>query len=271
LQVSVVIPTRDSILEKHAGIGYVLQSLQKQTGVEYEVIVVDQSVNDRTEELVRRLECNARVLKLKPTSLNPALARNKGAAEAASDLIVFLDDDTVLGAADTLRRTVEAVHDVDFACGAERFWTSVNWWRYVRFDQPLSATLATLRQISILPRGINPINGFRDLTEFTFIGNFGIVRREAFAAVGGFDVGYEGWGMEDTDLMMRLCLAGRNYSLLSRSDVRVFHLGHGSTARVVSNNLGRFNDFERRTGKWFHVNHFFEIYEADGYGLFSPV
>jgi len=137
--------------------------------------------------------------------------------------------------------------------------------------QPFSATLSTLRGISILPTGINPINGFRDLAEFTFIGNYGIIRRNAFNIVGGFDVGYEGWGMEDTDLMMRLCAAGMSYSLLCHDDVHVFHLGHGSNTRLLAKNLERFNDLERKLGRWFHVNHFFGVYEADGYGLFSAI
>jgi GT2 family glycosyltransferase len=271
LLLSVIVPSRDSVLEKHSSIGFTVQSLLCQKNVLYELIVVDLSQTERNAELVGALHPSAKVIRLSTSNTNPALPRNTGAAAASGELLLFLDDDTVLSSPDTLQKTVAALDGRAFACGAKRFWSSVYWWRHLRLDQPFSASLATLREISILPCGINPLVGFRDLCEFTFIGNYGVIRREAFDAVGGFDAAYAGWGMEDTDLMMRLCLAGHDYKILGGEDVAVYHLGHGSSNRDFRQNLARFNELERAHGKWFHVNHFFGVYEADGYALFSDV
>ncbi len=89
--VSVVIPARNEA----AGIGDLIRSVLAQEPVrrELEVIVVDDASSDDTVAVAR--EAGARVLELgtASTSGNPALARNRGAAIAAGDPIVFLDAD----------------------------------------------------------------------------------------------------------------------------------------------------------------------------------
>lgn len=269
--VSVVIPTVDAVLEKNACLTFTIQSLLRQRGCDFEVIVVDQSAGDRTAQLLAEIAPGITYMALDNETGNPALARNEGAQRARGDMLLFLDDDTVLGSDATLRRTVEALQDAEFACGAARRWTSVYWWRYVRSDQPFEATLTTLRAISVLPCGVNQTNGFRDLNEYTFIGSYGLIRRRTFEALGGFDPGYAGWGYEDTDLMMRLCLARHEYRVLKDRDVEVYHLTHASRSRGSLLAQERFNALELQHGKWFHANHFFGVYEADGFGLFSDV
>jgi glycosyltransferase involved in cell wall biosynthesis len=269
--VSVVIPTVEPVLEKNSCLTFTLQSLLSQQDARFEIIVVDQGISDRTAKLIDEIAPDVTYIRLRNDTGNPALARNEGAQHATGDLLLFLDDDTVLGRPNTLRQTVDAVRDAAFGCGAARRWTSVNWWKYLRADQPFAATLTTLTSISLLPCGVNQANGFRDLNEYTFIGSYGIIRRNVFEKIGGFDVGYKGWGYEDTDLMMRLCLGREEYTILGQNGVEVYHLTHPSRTRGALSTQERFNALERQHGRWFHVNHFFGVYEADGFGLFSDL
>ena len=89
--ISVVIPARNEA----AGIGDLVRSVlaQRPARRELEVIVVDDASSDETVAAAR--EAGARVLALGAgtNTGNPALARNRGAAIAAGDPIVFLDAD----------------------------------------------------------------------------------------------------------------------------------------------------------------------------------
>lgn len=86
-----VIPARNEV----AGIGDLVRSVlaQRPHGGELEVIVVDDASSDDTVAEARA--AGARVLELGAgtNTGNPALARNRGAAIAAGDPIVFLDAD----------------------------------------------------------------------------------------------------------------------------------------------------------------------------------
>jgi GT2 family glycosyltransferase len=160
----------------------------------------------------------------------------------------------------------------DFCCGASRLWSSLNWWKHVTDAQSTTSIARTLRDISLLPKGINRINGFRDLNEFTFIGSFGCLKSDTFAAVGGFDEGFPGWGYEDTDLMMKLCLRDFKYALLAESGISVVHLTHPvNMVGDFKRNFQRFHDLEQTRGFLFHVNHFFGVYEGDGYSVLTKL
>jgi glycosyltransferase involved in cell wall biosynthesis len=105
--VSVVIPARN----ESKGIGALVRTIMAQgaRGKTIEVIVVDDASTDGTADAARA--AGARVLELDrgPDQGNPALARNRGAATAGGDPIVFLDADCV-PAAGWLERLLDA-HD----------------------------------------------------------------------------------------------------------------------------------------------------------------
>ncbi len=72
-----------------------LESLQRQTGISFEIILVDNGSTDRTKELVSRLVPNARFLFLSANA-GPAKARNLAMAQAIGRYILTLDSDVVL-------------------------------------------------------------------------------------------------------------------------------------------------------------------------------
>lgn len=84
---SIVIPTYNE--ERYLPL--LLRSIQAQTHRNFEVIVADNHSTDRTVEAAR--EAGARVVIGGPA---PAIGRNKGAAAASGEIILFLDADVVL-------------------------------------------------------------------------------------------------------------------------------------------------------------------------------
>jgi glycosyltransferase involved in cell wall biosynthesis len=270
---SIIIPTHNCLSAKHFSIAHVIRSVLWQTVNDLEIIVVDDRGTDNTIDRLASLFPCIRIVRSELEINNLGHLRNLGAQEASRDLLLFVDDDTVLGCNNMLEQISDIMRNNDFCCGADRLWTSVSWHNYILSDQSAASVNRTLQDISFLPRGINRINGYRDLNEFTFIGNFGCVKTETFRANGGFDSdNFPGWGLEDTDLMMRLCLKGLNYVVLANKGPSVFHLSHPVDIRQdFVDNLKRFNQLETERGHFFHVNHFFGVYEGDGYSIFTKL
>ena len=89
--VSVVVPTRD----RCGFLSRALTSALAQTGVQLEVLVVDDASTDATNEMMSRL-VDPRVRYVKKTvSEGVSAARNTGISEAKGRWIAFLDDDDV--------------------------------------------------------------------------------------------------------------------------------------------------------------------------------
>src|SRR3954451_23034976 len=92
-RVSVIIPCHNE--EKH--IGECLNSLLDQTlpADKYELIVIDDGSSDHTVSIVKGYVAKnpGRISYLQQNHAGPALARNKGAWEAAGKVLAFLDAD----------------------------------------------------------------------------------------------------------------------------------------------------------------------------------
>lgn len=93
---SIVIPTYN----EEAYLPQLLRSIQAQTYKEYEVVVADAHSKDRTREIA--IELGARVV----DGGMPSAGRNKGAAAANGDLVLFLDADVVLPDVKFLEETI---------------------------------------------------------------------------------------------------------------------------------------------------------------------
>jgi glycosyltransferase involved in cell wall biosynthesis len=85
----------------------------RDSGEPYEVIVVDDGSTDRTAEVAR--ESGARVVRVECRQI--AGTRNAGAREAAGEILIFVDADTVI-APPTLRATLAALAAGAVAGGA---------------------------------------------------------------------------------------------------------------------------------------------------------
>jgi len=94
---SIVIPT----LNEEDNLPRLLGSIKTQMGVDYEIIVADNSSRDRTRKIA--LSQDARVV----NGGLPAKARNYGAKAARGKIILFLDADVVLPFPDFLKKTLD--------------------------------------------------------------------------------------------------------------------------------------------------------------------
>jgi glycosyltransferase involved in cell wall biosynthesis len=188
-RISVVIPVyRDGARAVDAVRGIEEQSLP--AGWTLEIIVVDDSSGDDTLEHVRPLQSkHTRILAL-PRNLGRSGARNAGADLASGECIVFMDCDCVpVGdgfIAAHLQRLEQAVASTGRVIGDDRaFWS--------RYQSD-----ASHRRRRQHARGMGYAGSSQNLA----------VRTQAFRAIGGFDTGYEQYGFEDRDVLLRLARVG---------------------------------------------------------------
>ena len=269
--VDVVISTKNNILTKNFSLFYVVRALLHQQALNLNIVIADNGSTDDTSSILRgTFGQKIGLIDTSTHSGNISASRNRGASCGKARHIVFLDDDMVLNGPEALSQSLKVALEVDFACGARRLWAPLSWSRLIRHDDPINKVLSTLRHIAFEPRSINRLSGMNIIDNRSYLANFGIISRDVFSKVGGFDEDYVGWGYQDTDLMYRLCLQQCDYALFSNHGIEVFHLSHkvdkGPGYQV---NRQRFLEKQRREGRLFHTNHFFEIYESDGYSLFS--
>jgi glycosyltransferase involved in cell wall biosynthesis len=208
-------------------LGRTLQSIHaaaQAAQADYEVIVVDDASTDRTPQVAA--QHGARVVSVERRQISAV--RNAGAREAAGDVLVFVDADTILPP-DTLAAALAAL-----AAGA------VGGGARIAFDArvPLWATGA-----------VALIGGFMRLRRWA-AGCFIFVRREAFVAVGGFNE--EVFVAEELILSQALKQQGRFVILRERvltSARKAHHYGLGEmlvlTAKVA---LGGRRAIRRREG-----------------------
>jgi glycosyltransferase involved in cell wall biosynthesis len=184
---SVVIPTHN----RRRLLGQTLRSALKQTGVEFEVVVVDDGSCDGSADAVTSLADGRVRLIRHPRPLGVAAARNAGAAVARGDWVALLDDDD-LWAPEKLSRQLHA------ALAAQAGWAYAG---VVEIDAegrllgggpPPSpeALLAGLRRRNLMPAGSSNV----------------VVRSEVFARTGGFDARLR--HLADWDLWLRLAALG---------------------------------------------------------------
>lgn len=89
MRAAVVIPTRD----RPAALRRCLAAVRGQTGVELEVVVVDDGSRSPERVVAVAREFDARLVRLEGEG--PAAARNAGVAEADAEVVLLLDDDCI--------------------------------------------------------------------------------------------------------------------------------------------------------------------------------
>ncbi|CAA9532790.1 MAG: hypothetical protein AVDCRST_MAG91-3122 [uncultured Sphingomonadaceae bacterium] len=162
-----------------------------------ELILFDDGSIDATGPIAAR--AGARVLRNRQAPLGPAHGRNKAAAAATGDLLFFVDADVVV-AADALDLLIRAMVDGDAAAAFGSY-----------DDQPRSRRLSSL-YMNLRHHFVHQ-GGSRDAS--TFWAGIGLVRREIFEAVGGFDARlFATSSIEDVELGMRLVRADHRVLLV---------------------------------------------------------
>ena len=159
-----------------------------------------------------------RVVRL-PERRGPAVARNRGAAVASGDVLLFVDADVVLP--DTAVATVQACLT----------------------DDALAALIGSYDRKPAAP---NFVSQFKNLAHRfvhqttdedggTFWGACGAIRRQTFLALGGFDERFTVPSVEDIELGLRLSRRGGRIRI--RKDLEVTHLKHWTLASLIRTDI----------------------------------
>ncbi len=180
--VTVVIPTRDRCGPAHEAVTTAL----RQDGVRVEVVVVDDGSTPPLRLDVRFGSDAVRVVHHQ-VALGPAEARNTGARFATGDWLAFLDDDDRWhpGKLAAQLRAVAATADARWCVSSARQVLPSG--RLVGIERPpVVGFVDALRSANVVPGG----------------GSGVLVRRDAFAAAGGFDASFR--TLADWELWLRL-------------------------------------------------------------------
>jgi glycosyltransferase involved in cell wall biosynthesis len=105
--ISVIIPT----INRYHDLKNTIKDLQRQTITIFEIIIVDQTAQEKFEDLSK---LDYRVLHLyRPGFKSASKARNLGIKEAKYDVLLFLDDDVIIEKKDFLKEHLKPYVDSD--------------------------------------------------------------------------------------------------------------------------------------------------------------
>ena len=217
-------------------------ALGSRLGAEFELVLVDNASPDDTADLFATWADRARLVSLDPNR-NFAGGANAGAAVARGRVLVFLNNDTEVGAGAIEALVAEALRPAVGAVGVRLTYPDgriqhggFGWRKSGRSHVPFhlfhyeDGALPTARA-SFDTRAVT--------------GACVAVPRELFAAVGGFDEHYVN-GYEDVDLCLRLRAAGTRVRY--RGDVEIVH-HEGVTAGATYHSEGNAERFAARWGR----------------------
>ena len=205
---SIVVPTYN----RRRILGRTLPSLlgQEGAGAEYEVVVVVDGSTDGTLSMLHRADRGSRLRVFAQPNRGQASARNRGAAEARGEILLFLDDDMI---ADT---DLVSIHLEEHGASRER----------VVLGQ---MGLADGVRRSFLKRGVEEWGrtfaervstpGYRFRFDDWHSGHASIAR-SLFLSLGGFDESFVAYGNEDYDLGFRLIQQGIEMRFSARAVAR---------------------------------------------------
>lgn len=222
----------------------VLAGYAAQTDQDFELIVADDGSTSETRAVVqeyqRHSRCTVRHVWQEDRGFRAAAIRNRAVAATEADYIIFTDGDCIPS-----RQFVQMhkqLAEPGYFLGANRVllspgvtkrvlqeevpvheWCWRQWvWSWIRRDVNRLLPLLTL-----------PDGAFRKWASARWTGiktcNLSLWRSHLIQ-VNGLDESYEGWGLEDSDLVIRLLRAGVKHKT-ARYAAPVFHLWHREQAR----------------------------------------
>jgi GT2 family glycosyltransferase len=196
-----------------------LAALSETRGVTWECIVVDDGSSDGSGDRAR--DAGATVIRSDRPRSGPANARNLGARVAIAPLLCFVDAD-VLVQPDTLAEFVRLFKDDAGLTAA-----------FGSYDRQPYHQDAPSQYRNLLHHFVHQTS-----SEYasTFWAGCGVIRREAFLAVGGFDADtYARPSIEDIELGYRLCAANGRIRLAKH--IQVKHLKRWTLWGIIKTDI----------------------------------
>lgn len=218
MKISVVIPT----VNRPRAILEVTKDLLIQSGIDFELLVVDQSQEDN-QELVSLSRRDSRLRYIHSHDVGTCRARNLGASQAASDIVVFFDDDVRIEDQVLLQKHVQNYHDATIGGVGGRV-IDVNTALNRQQSGPVCQVSATgqvyANATSLTRQDIKAPRG----------GHMSF-RRSVISQVGGFDERFRGNAMrEETDFSLRTTRAG--WRIVFDPTVTITHLALAGGSRT---------------------------------------
>jgi len=209
----------------------VLQSLANQTEMPEEVIVADDGSGPDVRSLIDHWSERLPLAFIwqADRKFRAARARNLAVVKAKGDHLIFIDGDCVLPP-DFVKTHRRLITDRKMVSGG-RFLINSQDTKAVVSSGIVDENLC-FRDIKFLKL---PLGFLRDLTPGSWrqarTCNLGVMKPD-FMNVGGFDELYQGWGREDSDLVVRMIKDGVKIRS-ARFAACVSHLHHNEEARAA--------------------------------------
>lgn len=236
---SVIIPSYNS----SKTLRLLLESLQSQTFSDFEVIIVDDASTDDTQSVAGAFPVRYERM---PVNAGPATARNRGAELSSGDWLVFTDADTVF-LPDTLERIARLIRisHCDALVGSYAGKPANSGfvprykalWEYCMIDLLLTPNEQGLQEYT------------------TWAPRPGVVNRDAFNRVNGFNTVFRGADLEDMDFGYRLVKAG--FKVFIAPEVRIWH-HYPATMRA------ELVPFARRAAIWMRMAAYGQQFDSQG-------
>lgn len=227
--ISVVILTHNSYSDKVGSVEFVILSYLNQSELPKEIIVVDNGSDKINHAKLLNFCADKNFVRVLSTNQTIGGARNYGAKAASGAYILFNDDDTIPLQNDVINRLGKYCARGTYGYGANRLWSPDLAWVKENRQQIISlinsGNMEYLKDFCVIPepaiRGKNS-NSLKILLK-SFIGNFGLISKADFDAIGGFPE-YPGYACED-DAFAFLC-----YLKLGKpeifDDIELLHISH---------------------------------------------
>ena len=265
--ISIIIPTYNS----GRIIGYTLQSIQNQVlnkkeSDRLEVIVIDDGSTDSTSEIVRRYSSKLNLKYVRQNHLGRSQARNLGSSLAEGEILIFLDSDVILekhfvrehairhsllnnvvlisfkeniSSTDKRLKSKNAKpdinHDFRFIKEVKKDWLRMH--RHVRHIEV--RTVKLLEETNSLKQfGTDKVLGVWDLPSVV-VTNALSIKKKHLKAIGGFNLQFRGWGMEDT--LLGACLIALGCYVVPVYSTGIFHINHGLRSGSKKSTKKEFN------------------------------
>ena len=203
-------------LERLPNLLATLRSIAGQRGVRWECIVVEQSHSPQIREALPPWVRHVHTKVAENADYNRAAAFNAAAEHARGDLLILQDNDIL----------VPADYAAEAAARVREGWHFVDLKRFVFYvGEPETARVQNGLPID----ATTPVTIVQNLKGGTVA-----VTREAYAAVGGLDEGFVGWGGEDLEFWERARAHGGVYEY---GYLPLIHLWHAPQRGKVAGEL----------------------------------
>lgn len=256
-KVSVIIPSHNSVGTLPGTLLSI--SNQKLTKIEVslvEVIVVDDGSTDGTEDEIKKIELNFEFKYIKQVRGGRGVARNVGVAASSGEILIFLDSDILIeenfikehmlrhecignsvfvGFRENIH--LESGDAIKFVLSGMKpdIGTDFRFFKHVGLDwtrmhRHVSDT--KYGDIRILDEtrnfkdfGMDRVCGVWDLPSMVITHSVSLKKQDFFEC-GGFNLGFNGWGMEDT--FFGACLISLGNYVIPIFSTGAFHVAHDS-------------------------------------------